>query len=192
MKKLPVLISALCLGMAGVTGVATAGPNSPDPLATITPVGCSYVQIAPFGTSLLARWDWSGGGDQTKFGGDAVFTGEASIDDGVTWVDFEVEFEVESYEPGTLAEDYFRQLVYRCSVAQTEPAGSCNGAVLGVRDALLAAVAEQLGGEPEEIGPNIRASLVGVDVKAMNPGPGNGRQNYPLTDVCDVEVPPSE
>jgi hypothetical protein len=188
MKKLPVLISALCLGMAGVTGVATAGPNSPDPLATITPGGCGLPQIAPFGTSLLASWEWSGGGDQTKFGGDAVFTGEASDDGWSTWEPFEVEFEVEQYEPGTPAEDYFQQLVYRCSVAQTMPAGSCNGAVLGVRPALLGAIADEFGMTLEEI--RLRDVTYDVYVKAMNPGKGNGRQNYELTNVCAVALPP--
>lgn len=183
MKLLPVLISTLCVGAAGT---ALAGPNSPDPLATITPEGCSHVQIAPYGTSLVGSWSWSDGTDQTKFGGDAVYMGQASADGGDTWTDFEVEFEAEGYEPGTPADDYFGQFVYRCSTAQTEPEGSCNGSVLGVRDALLAAVAEQLGVAPADIGDNIEASLVGVFVKAMNPGHGNGRQNYELTDVCNV------
>jgi hypothetical protein len=39
---------------------------------------------------------------------------------------------------------------------------------------------------PEDIAENIRATLDGVNVKAMNPGKGKGSQKYPLVDVCDT------
>lgn len=159
-----------------------------DPLAAVNPGGCSFVQIAPFGTSLLASWDWEAGTSQTKFGGDAVFTVNASDDGGTTWYEFEVEFELVQYEPGTAADEYPGELVYRCSNAQTDETGSCNGSVLGVRSAVLNAAAEYLAVEPGEIGANIQASLEGVNVKAMKPGKGNGNQKYPLVNVCDLPI----
>lgn len=164
-----------------VSALAKPGKNAPSALATITSGGCENVQIAPFGTSLLANWEWSNSTGQTKFGGDAVYQIEAS------GFEFEVEFELVQYEPGTLAEDYPGQLVYRCSNAQTKADGSCNASVLGLRTALRAAAADYLNVDPElvEFG---SATLDGVYVKAMNPGPGNGRQNYPLVNVCEVLV----
>ena len=163
--------------------------NAPkDPLATIVPGGCSTVQIAPFGTSLLASWSWEEGTIQTKFGGDAEYMVHASADDGTSWFDFEVEFELVQYEPGTASDDYPGELVYRCSNAQTDETGSCNGSVLGLRDAVINAAADWFGGDitPEDIGRNIQATLVGVNVKGMDPGKDNGRQKYPLVNVCDV------
>jgi len=184
MKKLLILTSAACLGLAG-TAIAK---NAQEPLADVLPGGCSFVQIAPYGTSLLARWDWEDGTSQTKFGGDAEFMVSASDDGGTTWYDFEVEFELEAYVPGTSPDEYAGMLVYRCSNAVTETTGSCNGSVLGVRDAILAAAADYLAVEPGEIGGNISASLEGVTVKAMNPGKDNGRQNFEKVDVCQEPI----
>ena len=180
-----------CLIAAGLalSPLAFAGKNAPAPLATITPEGCSFAQIASFGTSLLASWSWADGTAQTKFGGDAAFDVEASLDGGATWIPLEIEFELVKYKPGTPADEYAGVMVYRCSNAATEPSGRCNGSVLGVRAAILEAAADELGVTPADIGPNLRASLAGVDVKAMNPGKGGGRQNYPLVDVCAVTPP---
>jgi hypothetical protein len=50
--------------------------------------------------------------------------------------------------------------------------------------AQFAATAEELGVDPADI-TSIVAVLDGVYVKAMNPDNGNGRQNYPLVNVCD-------
>ena len=185
MKKLSILlIGLMLLVLAGPT--LAAKPESKDPLATIVPGGCSTVQIAPFGTSLLASWNWEEGEGQTKFGGDAEYVVSVSIDDGLNWTDpFEVEFELVQYEPDTAADEYPGQLVYRCSNAQTDAAGSCNGSVLGLRAAVLDAAITETGFTAEQIGRYIQASLLGVNVKAMNPGKGNGRQKYPLVDVCD-------
>jgi hypothetical protein len=171
---------------AGLT-TGTLAIAAPDPLAEITPEGCSFIQVSPFGTSLLGSWSWLDGTSQTKFGGDAEFTVNASIDDGVTWNEFDVEFEVVTYEPGTPAEEYAGQFVYRCSTAETAVEGQCNGAVLGLRAAIRNAAAMQLGVLPEEI-TNLRASLDGVGIKAMNPGTGAKRQNYPKVDICMTEL----
>ena len=169
--------------------LALAKNDPKTALADVLPGGCPVVQIAPFGTSLLARWGWENGTTQTKFGGDAEYVVSVSGDGGDNWTDpFEVEFELVRYEPGTAAGDYPGELVYRCSNAQTDAAGSCNGSVLGLRDAVLNAAAEETGFTPEEIGRYIQASLVGVNVKAMNPGKDNGRQKYPLVNVCDVPL----
>ena len=185
MKKLH--IAFLVATILSISPIASA-KNSKDTLADVVAQGCSFVQIAPYGTSLLASWDWENGTSQTKFGGDAVFMVEASTDGGTTWSDpFEVEFELDQYVPGTSPDDYFGLMVYRCSNAQTEVTGSCNGSVLGLRDAVLAAAADYLGVGTAEIGANIRASLDSVKVKAMNPGKGNGPQNYELQDVCAVD-----
>lgn len=168
---------------AGLTlsALASAGPNAPTPLADVSAGGCSITQIAPFGTSLRASWDWANGDLQTKFGGDAKFNVMATTDGGITTFPLEVEFELEQYVPGTLADAYPGQLVYRCSTAVTNDAGTCNGSVLGLRAAIAAAVEDQAPGATV-----VSATLDGVYVKAMNPGHGGGRQNYPLVNVCDV------
>ncbi len=191
--KIRALFIVSAMMTVGIVSLAQAGEKKLPPvsLADITPLGCSYEQIAPFNTSLVAKWEWQAGEFQTKFGGDAKFEVSASIDGGENWEDMEMEFEVEQYERGTLAEDYAGTLVYRCSNIQTDLSGTCNGSVLGVRDAILnAATVELLGedGDRTVIGGNIRATLIGVYVKAMNPGKGKGHQNYPLTDVCDVSA----
>ena len=170
-----------------IAPLALAKDNTNDPLATVIPGGCSNVQIAPFGTSLLASWGWEEGTLQIKFGGNAEYMVSVSGDLGETWTEpFQVEFELVQYEADTLASDYPGELVYRCSNAQTDATGTCNGSVLGLRDAVLNAAADETGFTPEEIGRYIQATRLGVKVKAMNPGKGNGRQNYPLVDVCDV------
>jgi len=185
MKKHLIAISAMCLCATGFSSTVLAKPNAPDPLATVTVGGCSLVQIAPFGTSQLASWSWSDGTSQTKFGGDAVYLVQAS--DGLNNFDGEIEFELEQYVPGTLASDYPGVMVYRCSNAITDATGSCNGSVLGLRDAIRNAAAEQLGVLPADV-TTLVANLVGVYVKAMNPGHGSGRQNYELVNVCDVPL----
>jgi hypothetical protein len=185
MMRKSLLVFAIASAVS-VSAPAKPGKNTPDALATITAGGCENVQIAPFGTSLLASWEWSNGTIQSKFGGDAVY----QVDAGTTESEpekFEVEFELVQYAPGTLAEDYPGQLVYRCSNAPTDDVGSCNASILGLRSALREAAADYLGVAPEEVEFG-SATLDGVYVKAMNPGPGNGRQNYPLVDVCDVEI----
>ncbi|RTR32773.1 hypothetical protein [Shewanella atlantica] len=176
-------ITLLIAASLFATSSSIAKPSSLTPLADIIPTGCSTVQISPFGTSLLGRWGWENGTAQTQFGGDAVYMVSASTD-GENWFDFEVEFEVVKYEPDTLAEDYSGQFVYRCSTAQTEESGTCNGAVLGLRPAIISSAAEYLQVDPVAFGRNITATLHGVEIKAMNPGTDVKRQNYPKTDIC--------
>ena len=185
MRK-PLLIFAIA-SVCSASAFGQPGKNAPDALATISPGGCDNAQVAPFGTSLLANWEWSEGTVQTKFGGDAVYQVVAAGPEADP-EEFEVEFELVQYEPGTLAEDYPGELVYRCSNEQTLAEGSCTAAVLGLRSALRDAAAEYLDVLPEEVEFG-SATLDGVYVKAMNPGPGNGRQNYPLVDVCEVPLP---
>lgn len=192
MKK----VFVFALGLLFVSGIvstthAAKKDNLPedDPLATITTGECSNVQIAPFGTSLLASWSWLSSEDpalQTKFGGDAVYLVNAETAD-VEPEEFEVSFGLTKYETGTPADAYPNEMVYRCSVEQTETTGECNGSVLGLRSAIRAAAAEHFGVLEEDV-TLIRAELVGVYVKPMNPGK-NGRQNYTLTDVCTVVLP---
>jgi hypothetical protein len=190
MKKSPI---AFVLTASLAFAPLALAKNAPDPLADVIAGGCSYVQIAPFGTSLLASWSWENGTSQTKFGGDAEYAVSLSPDGGANWYDYEIEFELVQYVPGTLASDYPGELVYRCSNDQTLDTGSCNGSVLGLRDAVMNAALEALNADLQtnytavDIGANIQASREGVNVKAMNPG-GHGRQNYPLVDVCDVPV----
>ena len=187
MKKLYLV----CLVTAGLflAPMAIAKNDTPGELAIVNAGGCEMTQVAPFGTSLLVRWSWEDGTVQTKFGGDAAYMVVVSGDGGTTFTEpFEVEFELVMYVPGTLADDYFGQLVYRCSNAQTEELGKCNAAVLGLRDAIYAAATEETGFSREEIGANITATRVGVNIKAMNPGKQNGRQNYPLVDVCFIDI----
>lgn len=192
MKKLSVVLLSVFL-IVGISSVIQAGekknlPES-DPLATISAGGCSTAQIAPFGTSLLASWGWTDGAGQTKFGGDAVYFINASTVSEATLVEhqFEVEFQLVQYEPGTPADAYPGKMVYRCSTAQTETTGTCNGSVLGLRSAIMAAAADYLEVEQGEI-TGITADRIGVYVKPMNPGKGKGRQNYTMTDVCAEDI----
>ena len=183
MKKRYAIVLGTMMAV-GVANLAQAGnKNAPDVLAEVTAGGCETVQIAPFGTSLLANWSWDNTNSvtgQSKFGGDAVYTVEL-IDDGTgNPIDVEVEFEVTQYELGTAAEDYPGQLVYRCSNAQTEVSGDCNGAVLGLRSALQTAVEDAGYVWDSNV---IKATLDEVGVKAMK---GTGRQNYSKVDVCSV------
>ena len=180
------LLMFAIVSVCSASAFAQPGKNTPGALATINPGGCDNAQLAPFGTSLMANWDWSEGTLQTKFGGDAVYQVVAAAP-GNDPEEFEVEFELVQYEPGTLAEDYPGQVVYRCTNAQALEEGSCMAAILDLRTALRDAAAEYLNVLPEEVEFG-SATLDGVYVKAMNPGPGGGRQNYPLVDVCEVPV----
>lgn len=180
MKKRHAIILSAMLAV-GFASSAQAGKYKPAGLVTIIPGGCSIEQIAPFGTSLLASWSWEGGTTQSKFGGDAVYT--VTFDyDGVS-VEMELEFEVEQYVPDTAAEDYPGQLVYRCSNAQDEAAGTCKGSVLGLRSAIADAF------EDADLDLGLVTNLVGnldeVGVKALK---GSGRQNYAKVDVCVVPL----
>ena len=175
---------------AAITAALLAAPlaiakNSQPVLADITPGGCSFTQVSPFGTSLMASWGWYDGTTQTHFGGDAEFMVSASVDGGDTYQDFYIEFELVQYEMGMPADYYDGSMVYRCSNNQTMESGRCNASVLGVRDALKDAVIDFLGTDEETLDGNYSASLMGVTVKALK---NKGRQNYELTDVCDVEL----
>lgn len=170
------------LNYAHLNNGPTIKKNAPTILAEITAKGCSLEQIAPFGTSLTASWDWDNTvgeseGGQSKFGGDAEYTVELTVFG--TPVELEVEFELVQFVRGTLAEDYAGQMVYRCTKPQTDTTGTCNSSVLGVRAALKAAV-ENMGYLWSDLD---KATLEGVTVKAMK---GKGRQNYPKVDVCDI------
>lgn len=191
---------AMCfLGALFILGISgfTQAQNTREPaLADIIPVGCNDVQIAPYDASLLVSWDWENGTTQTKFGGDAVFKVEVAVNDLVEFVT--VEIPIVKYEPGTPAEDYEGMLVYRCSVPQTEVTGSCNGAILGLNQALENAVIAELGLLPEDaVVIESYEEPYQVLVKAMNPSfeemdDGNNkikRQNFPLVDVCDADTP---
>jgi hypothetical protein len=185
MKKLAMGLLSLVLVLAFL-GISQAGNKKiqMDALADIIPVGCSEPPIGQFGTSLLVAWDWTDGTDQTKFGGDAVYMVEATPD-GETYEWLAVEVELVKYERGTPAEDYVGKMVYRCSNAQTDFSGSCDGAVLDLKEALRAAAAAKLESDSVDIGDYIRQW---VYVKAINPSfydPGEKRQNYPLVDVCE-------
>ncbi|CAM3617771.1 hypothetical protein VA7868_02966 [Vibrio aerogenes CECT 7868] len=72
--------------------------------------------------------------------------------------------------------------------------GSCTGMVTGLDDAIMDAVNAQLADLVED--PENYAyedySLTGVGIKAMNPGTGAKKQNYPKTNICDVPEPDPE
>jgi hypothetical protein len=166
---------ALALGGAIAPAVNAAKPTPPDALADIYPGGCDIVQIPPLGTSLVASWTWANGGDQTKFGG-SVYCNVLFVDE--TTEAFE--FELERYVPGTSAEENAGMFVYRCEVAETDPAGTCHAGLLGLRPALREAIESAGYSVDDVVSTNCNTALV----KAMNPGHGNGPQNYPLVDVC--------
>ena len=187
MKKLAMGLLSLVLVLAFL-GISQAEnkKNQMEALAEVIPQGCRYADISPFGWSLLVAWDWAEFNDQTKFGGDAVYmVGTSASPDGITDEWHAVEVELVKYELGTPAEDYVGKMVYRCSNAQSDPYGSCNGAVLDLEEALFAATAAKLESDLVNITEYV---LQWVYVKAINPSfydPGEKRQNYPLVDVCE-------
>lgn len=195
MKRLVLVF--LALSLIAIFSVGAHAKNTREPaLADILPGGCSEAEIAPFGNSLLVGWDWENGTTQTKFGGDALFmvSGSYQMLGGAEtfFEDVSVEINVKTYEPGTPAEDYVGVLVYRCSNDQALSAGSCNGAILDLMEAVFYAVADELGLAEGDTLVISESDLIGVFVKAMNPSFVEDeqnkikRQNFPLVNVCNI------
>jgi hypothetical protein len=147
--------------------------QSPTTLAVVIPGGCSVDA-----TMLDADWTWENGTAQTKFGGDALFLADVSYDGELVQEEFEVEFELDKYDA---EEETMGAVVYDCDA--TGETGSCSGSMMGVDDAIAAAIVDEFGE-----GYTFEAIFDGVYVKAMNPGNGNGRQNFELVDVCEVTI----
>lgn len=193
MKKLVILMLSIFLVVGGV-GLGTAAKNNakPDALATIMGMGCDE-DFYDDENGLLVQWSWLDGDGQTKFGGDAVYMVDATINEG-EFPSLAVEVEIELFDPLNISAG---TLIYRCGTLQSDSAGECIGAILDVETALINAIVanlpEDVDTDPsaEEISITINSYILNwVKVKAMNPGSNSGRQNYPLVNVCDV--PPAE
>ena len=182
--------SHIALFMSATVSVAPVVLAKPanDPLANIIAGECSETPVIPEGTSLSANWSWASGTIQTKFGGDAEYKVSYSEDDGVTWEELGyVEFPLTRWEEDLPEDESWGKLVYSCDAEETEEAGTCNATVQDVVDPIAMAVEDFFGGSAPE-GTMVQAELQGVNVKAMNPGKGNGNQKYPLVDVCGEDA----
>jgi hypothetical protein len=192
-----VIATAAALSFAAVP-IASAN-NAPDQLAELTPGGC-YVG-EPNGTvKQYAEWSWAEGSDQTQFGGGAIYnvTVNTSTNPDVD-LEVEVEVEVTRLDPDLPMPT---KMVYACPDllspspdAEVAETGTCEARISDVEAAITEATEEELVemwllgmDEPFTIDFE-KTELVGVFVKAMDPGvakgPG-GRQNYEKIDVCDV------
>ncbi len=198
MRKTTVLFLSVMMvvGIATSTQAGKVKKNEQPALATIQAGECVYGELVdPYGEPLLVNWSWSGGTFQTKFGGDAVYLVSSysyyDIDGNLVLVPVspldgllvEVELEQLGTDPDDLVDPY--NLVYSCTVIQGA-VGDCSGSILNVQGALNEAIAfdifEETGVEVEVTVETYELSY--VKVKAMNPGTGSKRQNYPLVDVC--------
>jgi len=181
------IATAAALTLAAVP--MASADNTQPPLVDLTPLGCTVL-----GDAQLAAWAWEEGGAQTQFGGGAVYNVAFKINGNGAYDSLEVEVELVRYEPDLVA-----KMVYACpsmgsQAKERAEAGSCMAEIADVDAAVEEATNAKLL-ETDQLGDDddleITAStLVGVYVKAMNPGvvrgPG-GRQNYQKIDVCEIE-----
>jgi hypothetical protein len=188
------IATAAALSFAAVP-MASAN-NTPDQLAELTPGGC-YLGAPNGADKQYAEWSWAGEGEQTQFGGGAVYTVSYTILEQASSDTLEVEVELTRLDPELPMPT---KMVYACPdlltqnvEAEGDNTGSCEARISDVDAAIMEAtegklVEESLLGDGESL--IIHSSeLVGVFVKAMNPGVAKGRggrQNYEKTDVCDV------
>ena len=182
------IATATALSFAAVP--MASADNTQPALVDLTPHGCTVLADAQ-----MAAWDWTEGGAQTQFGGGAMstvnytITTQSEISDEV-----EVEVDLVRFDPESAMTT---KMVYRCPNGEEHmgdedaEAGSCTAKILdvegAVQEATEASLSESLGSE-DTLTINSSA-LVGVYVKAMNPGVAKGRggrQNYEKTNVCDV------
>ena len=186
MKKLAIFLLSMTL-VVGIASLTHAGgKNRPEALADIVGIGCAEQDIGPYGFGLLAEWSWTSVAEppvQTKFGGAAVYMVYVYIDGGDEEL-VAIELELVQFDPEVSLDDFMGKMPYRCTVSESSMAGECFGVALGIEEAIMSAVEDKFPGAVIEYGDSYFDQL--VNVKAMNPGAGNKRQNYPLVNVCDV------
>jgi hypothetical protein len=186
------IATATALSFAAVP--MASADNTLPPLMELTPGGCSAIELNG-AVQQMAAWSWEDGGDQTQFGGGAVYTVTFAINDSEEYDPVKVEVELERYAP-----DLPTKMVYSCPElgdmnpeVESGEVGECEARIADVDAAVEEATEAKLNeldllGADDDLTIN-SSELVGVFVKAMNPGvtrgPG-GRQNYEKTDVCDV------
>ena len=183
-----VIATAAALSFAAVP--MASADNTQDPLADVTPLGCPLL-----GEAQLAAWQWENGDGQTQFGGGAVYTVNYTIPEQQVSDTLEVEVELTRYDA---EEPMPTKMVYACPdflapniEAEADATGSCEARISHVDAAIMEATEDELGAQLgiDDTLSIDSSELVGVFVKAMNPGvakgPG-GRQNYEKIDVCDV------
>jgi hypothetical protein len=182
-----VIATAAALSFAAVP--MASAENTQPALVDLTPLGCEVLADVQF-----AAWEWTEG-TQTQFGGGAVYAVNYTIPtQSEVAAELEVEVDLVRFDPESTMTT---KMVYKCPTDEeymgneAAPAGSCIAEILDVTGAVEelteASLSDSLGSE-ETLTIN-SSVLVGVFVKAMNPGvakgPG-GRQNYEKTNVCDV------
>ena len=179
MKRITVLFLTVML-VVGIAGLTQAKKEKPAALATITALGCGELLE---GGIISASWSWVEDTEtppHTKFGGDAVFNVDVYIGDADP-ITVALDFELVKLDP--LVDDlptvYAGKMPYSCDDALL-----CTGVAFKATNEFIG---EALAG----MFPNVTITFDPPDfsdevwVKAMNPGVDNGRQNYPLTNVCD-------
>ena len=191
----------LAIATATALSFAAVPMASADPLVELTPGGCDATGLNG-AVQKMAAWSWGdeeangdAKGPQTQFGGGAVYTVNYTIPTQSEISDeLEVEVDLVRFDPESAMTT---KMVYKCPNGdehmgnEDAEAGSCIAEILdvegAVQEATEASLSESLGSE-DTLTINFSA-LVGVYVKAMDPGVAKGRggrQNYVKTDVCDV------
>ena len=182
------IATAAALSFAAVP--MASADNTQPALVDLTPLGCEAL-----GDAQMAAWDWTEGGAQTRFGGGAMYTVNYTIPtQSEISEELEVEVDLVRFDPESAMTT---KMVYKCPNGdehmgdEDAEAGGCIAEILdvegAVQEATEASLSESLGSE-DTLTINSSA-LVGVYVKAMNPGVAKGRggrQNYEKTNVCDV------
>ncbi|WP_373051997.1 hypothetical protein [Thioalkalivibrio sp.] len=189
------IATAAALSFAAVP-MASAN-NAPDPLLTVVPGGCEEGGVNN-DVQQNAGWTWDDGGKQTQFGGDAVYSVTGTINGTQVFGPLELEIELTRLDLETAMPT---RMVYACpNLTSPDPAeesgsaGACQAQIADVEAAIAEATEEALV-ELNELGESdaftiTDSELVGVFVKAMDPGVAKGRggrQNYEKTDVCGEE-----
>jgi hypothetical protein len=188
------IATAAALSFAAVP--MASADNTPDPLLTLDPGGCEETELIDL-VQQTAGWTWNDGDQQTQFGGDAVYSVEGTTSAFAPFGPLELEIELTRLDPDL---GMPTKMVYECfdlidasPAEESSPAAGCLAKIADLDAAIMEATAEELleeglMGELDTINITGR-ELVGVFVKAMNPGvakgPG-GRQNYEKPNVCDV------
>ncbi len=184
----------LAIATAAALSFAAVPMASADLLVELKPGGCDATELNG-AVQQMAAWSWEEGGEQTQFGGGAVYIVAFAINNSEEYDPVEVEVELERYAP-----DLPTKMVYSCpELGDMNPEvesgmeGACEARIAdvdaAVEEATGAKLVEMFLLSPDDDLAITDSELVGVFVKAMDPGVAKGRggpQNYVKTDVCDV------
>jgi len=178
MRKITVLFLTVMLvvGFAGLTQAAKKA--KPDALVDITGVSCKMTPDGN-GDKLEAKWSWAPielTPLQTQFGGDAIYKVDVYLNGAVEPITVGLEVEIVKFD--IELDDFDGKMSYYCEDSL------CTGDAYPVSDEFIMDALVNLFPDAEEIIYERIDFAEEVWVKAMNPGTGSKRQNYPLVDVC--------